>query len=210
MQKETLAIPHNLKQTIQLTLFRHGQTLSNANNLVTGNQESPLSDLGKKQASAIGLKLHGTYDLAIVSTLMRTEQTLSLAFQNSTINNFHKIPLIKDGRLNERCLGVLEGRQTVFVKEFNDGDFDYAPEGGETYRSAALRTLSSISDLAELATYIGARRILLCGHNGILRLIRGIILEEENPKETLAFSFKNAEVVELNWSRLVFPKFLKD
>lgn len=98
---------------IKIVLIRHGQTFYNKNGLFCGWVDSPLTPLGRREALRAGkiLKKEGfVFDLAFVSLLQRTSQTLNLilkAFPNL------KLKIIRDWRLNERHYGALQGQSKV-------------------------------------------------------------------------------------------------
>ena len=135
-----------------LEVVRHGQTEANAAHRFSGATDVPLTEHGEQQARELGSRLTGTYDLAFQSPLSRSRRTLELALAAS---DAAVSEVVEDDRLAERSLGVLEGLDSRPIPEYEAGDFDYAPEGGEPYSSVARRVLSFLADLGALAS--GAR-----------------------------------------------------
>ena len=84
--RQVLARPLSLAQPVQLHLVRHGETVTNAQGLVTGSQDVPLTAVGEDQARRIGHLLDRHYDLALHSTLSRSLHTLRLALEAGRIN----------------------------------------------------------------------------------------------------------------------------
>lgn len=87
----------------KLYLMRHGQTLFNQKDIVQGWCDSPLTDLGKKQAAAAGQFLADkniTFDHVYTSDLNRTKETL---------DQFYTGPSTAKKELRERSYGILEG-----------------------------------------------------------------------------------------------------
>jgi len=186
-------------------LMRHGETTTNAQSLITGSQDVPLTALGEEQAQRIGRQLDPHYELALHSTLSRSRQTLLLALQAGYI----KVDSTRtDPRLNERSLGILELQPWRPVDEYAHGNLYYAPEGGDSYAEVARRCLSFLLDLADVVAVARTERILVCSHMGPMRILLGILEEQSDPVQVLARSFENTEVVRVLWKRLVLPGFL--
>lgn len=205
--REVLSRPLPLANPVQLHLMRHGETLTNAQALVTGSQDVPLTAVGEEQARWIGLQLNPHYGLALHSTLSRSWRTLFLALEAGR----SRVDRIRcDPRLNERSLGVLELQPWRPVDEYAHGDLCYAPEGGDSYAEVARRCLSLLVDLVDEVATTPLETVLVSGHMGPMRILLGILEERSDPVQVLARSFRNTEVVQLQWNRLVWPGFLRN
>lgn len=205
---DQLQEPIMLPVPIKLDLIRHAESKINANKRVTGVQDVELTPAGEEQAINLGLKLDDNYDLAFSSALKRSQKTLDIAIKSGKIE-VGKI--IQDYRLNERNLGVLEGQAYRWIPEYAYGDLMYAPEKGENYEKVAKRIFSFLLDLSKDALqerFIS--KVLISGHMGPMRIMIGILLEEEDSAKVLALKFSNTEVVQLTWRRLQIPGFLKE
>jgi broad specificity phosphatase PhoE len=195
--------PIKFVKPIQLHIIRHAETTFNAQKLITGSLNPPLSEKGIAQAKALGLNLEESYDVAFCSQLDRAIKTLEIAQIEGQI----QIPnLIYDSRLNERGLGSLEGQPRQFIPAFSTGDLSYAPPQGESYEEVIRRILSFLLDLHKQE----GSTVLICGHAGVLRILVGIIQDLDTSKDVLALSFANAEVLKVTWSQLKIPNFLKN
>src|SRR5688572_10822139 len=97
--RSTLSDPLEFNRVVELHLVRHGETVTNAQSLVTGSRDVPLTDLGREQARHIGHHLDRRYDAAFHSTLSRSRDTLHLALQAGGVTVGSIFP---DWRLNER------------------------------------------------------------------------------------------------------------
>lgn len=200
-----LARPRELPWRIDLHCIRHGETVTNARGQVTGACDVALTPRGVRQAERIGRRLAPEYEAAFSSTLGRARETLRVAAGAGGVQLGVVYP---DSRLNERSLGVLELTTARYLPEFGRGDLAYAPEGGESYLDVARKLLWFLMDLADFAERQGFSRILLATHMGPLRILSGLMDEATDPTEVLARSFRNAELVELEWTRLSLPPFL--
>lgn len=151
-----------------LTLVRHGETEWNAAGRIQGHLDIPLSATGQAQAAAIGRRLGGEiFDAVLSSDLERALQTARpIARQPGQT-------ILRDARLRERHLGVLQGltgeeaamRQPQAWLAFKARNPDAALEGGETLAEFSRRVVGLIEEL--LNTY-SARRLLLVTHGGVL------------------------------------------
>lgn len=189
-----------------LHLIRHAQTETNLGKIITGSRDVDLSEEGRLQASKLGLKLDTYYDIAFHSSLKRSEETLQIALgRGKTHLGRHPI---RDDRLNEKSLGVLEGQVSRYIPEYANGDLDYAPSGGESYRDVAIRVLDFLSMLASLIEKPNTK-VLICSHVGVMRILVGIIGDYSEPSDVLKLWFPNANLVSLEWDQLRIPKFLE-
>lgn len=203
--REMLARPVVFARPLDIHLVRHGETVTNAQSLVTGSRDVPLTDLGREQARLVGHQLDRRYDVAFYSTLTRSQETLSLAVAAGRVV---VDPVIADWRLNERSLGELEMKPWEPIEELAKGDFSYAPIGGDSYSEVTRRLLSFLVDLVRYTREAEARKILVCGHMGPMRILMGIFEELSDPVAVLGQSFRNTEICRVKWRRLVFPAFL--
>ena len=99
-----------------LVLVRHGQSMWNLENRVTGRADVDLSERGIDEAREAGntLKEHDfTFDITMTSYLKRSIRTLWVMLD--ALDQMH-LPIQTDWRLNERHYGALQGldkRETV-------------------------------------------------------------------------------------------------
>lgn len=191
--------------SIQIDIVRHGETVTNAANLVTGAQDVDLTPRGREQARVAGKLLLGRYDLAISSSLRRSVDTLDLMREAGRMEFSARF---SDERLNERSLGALEMGPAVHLPEFAAGDLEFAPPGGDSYALVARRCLSFFLDVLPWAASCGATRILLCTHMGPMRILVGILDRDRSAAEVLHRSFQNTDVVTRAVTRLTMPPFL--
>lgn len=127
-----------------LILARHGQTSANAEGLLCGRADVPLTDLGVRQAKALAAGV-GPPARVISSPLRRARDTAA-AFGR---------PVEIDERWIELDYGALDllayGAVAPDVWDRWRGDCDYVPEGGESLTTLGRRVRAACDDLAASA-----------------------------------------------------------
>jgi probable phosphoglycerate mutase len=190
---------------IDLHLVRHGESINNAKNLITGRSDVPLSRRGHLQAFALGLQLSGHYDSAWVSNLRRSRHTFMLA---TTVRHRDlRSLLIADPRLDERSLGTLEGKPTIRIEAYTNGDLSYAPTHGESYLDLTKRILSFLVDLRQ--STLANRRLVISTHAGPLRIFIAILEDLCDPKAILGMKLHNVQGYRGTLTALHWPLFLR-
>lgn len=185
-------------------VVRHGQSTGNviaadaeaagvdAIEIPQRDADVPLSPTGREQAAAVGrwlarLPAEHRPELVVVSPYLRTVQTAELAVAGSGL------PMIRDERLRDRELGVLDlltarGVRARLPAEADRrrwlGKFYYRPPGGESWTDVLLRLRSLLGDLSREHD---GRRVLLVGHEAIVLLVR-YLLDGMTEAELLALA----------------------
>lgn len=97
-------------------IVRHGQTLLNSLDRAQGWADSPLTDAGKQTAVELGHKLKSIdFDAVYTSDMLRAIQTAELIMEAGEKKG---MPIEKDARLREWCLGNMEAENNaVFIKK---------------------------------------------------------------------------------------------
>lgn len=130
-----------------LVLARHGQTEPNRAGLLLGRLDAPLTELGRRQAAALGAAVAASYapTRVVTSPLGRTRATAA-AFG---------LPVEVDERLIEVDYGDYDGLPFDQVPEELwrqwRADPDFAPPGGESLAAVGRRVREACEDLAEEA-----------------------------------------------------------
>jgi broad specificity phosphatase PhoE len=139
-----------------LYVFRHGQTVDNANNIFSGWRDSPLTALGEQQAQQLAPKLKAKkIGMLITSDQTRSIKTMQIAIaQNSTAS---KLDIVKDPRIKERCYGLLQGHSKLEVQLENHEllamerrSYDFVPPEGESIAMVVKRVYEVIEELKKL------------------------------------------------------------
>lgn len=137
-------------------IFRHGQTIWNAEGRPQGQHEYPvpLTVVGREQAQKLADKLADKkIKLIISSDLLRAQQTGEIVAK--TLN----VPVELDKRLREVDYGILNGLYTIeredvypeFKKSYEDPNVPF-PEG-ESLHQVAVRFIEAIKDICGRYSY---------------------------------------------------------
>lgn len=137
-------------------LIRHGETTANADAIIAGVTDVPLTALGRDQARALS-EISWSEEIAVyASPLSRAQQTAQLAFPCRRIQ-------LHSG-LHERDWGVFEGRPLDDQPPRED-----TPDQGESWNDMLMRVHTSITEIC--ATSEASLPVLVC-HSGIIRAAR--------------------------------------
>lgn len=124
--------------------MRHGQTLFNLRRKMQGHCDSPLTELGIKQAEIAGEYLKNiNIDHAYSSTLERCCDTLEIATKGS-------VPYVRLKGLKEMNFGVFEGESEDLKprsEEYYENFFvDYGGESASQVRERMVKTCTEIME----------------------------------------------------------------
>ena len=174
----------------EVVLVRHGETEWSREWKHTGHTDVPLTELGRRQAQAVGAALQERrFELVLTSPLMRALDTCRLA-------GFGDVVEQRD-ELREWDYGAYEGRKTVEIREEIPGWTlwrDGVP-GGETVDEVAARVDRLI---AELRSVQGDA--LLFAHGHVLRILAARWLGLE-PQAGALFALDAASISVLGYER---------
>jgi probable phosphoglycerate mutase len=185
---------------LELVAIRHAETTLNAAGRLTGQLDPPLTARGREQAAALAPVVAGAFDLRLHSATRRAADTLRIACDAAGL---HGVELVGDPRWRERSFGVLEGEPSMSWTQ--PADLDAAPPGGESYRALGLRVLAALDALAADGS---RRRVLLCAHSGVLRMLSAIATDAPDVTAILGPSTGNGEALELTYAAPAMPRFL--
>jgi broad specificity phosphatase PhoE len=177
----------------ELVLVRHAQSVGNLAadaarleglsrlDLDTRDADTPLSDLGREQATALAEHLSGLDpgrlpDIVLSSPYARAADTAEIA-----LAQLSDLDVLRDERLRERDLGAFDrltgsGIKEAFPEEAERrgamGKLYYRPPGGESWTDVALRIRSVLSDIR--ADYAG-KRVWVFTHQAVIMSFRLVI-----------------------------------
>lgn len=151
--------------------MRHGQSVANAHKIVSGQQESPLSELGRHQARISAEKLaHLNIDLIVCSPMHRAVDTAKIVAD--TLQYPHsEIRILKE--LRERDLGELEGKSYATDHSLT-GDTPAAEkaQGIEPIEQFHSRIHAGLREVASTRHH---QNVLIICHNGVGRMLQVIV-----------------------------------
>lgn len=152
-------------------LFRHGETVWNAQKRIQGHGDSPLTTAGKAQLQRWAEQLAtGHWQHIFVSDLGRAQETAAL------LNSVLQLPLTVDMRLREQSWGDWEGiKLTDLRRNYADelerqtlAGWHFRPPGGESRDEVCRRAFQA---LAEIQQKVNPRKVLVVCHMGIIKCI---------------------------------------
>ena len=124
-----------------LILARHGQSTGNAAGLLLGRADVPLTDLGRRQAAAVGGAV-GHVDRVVSSPLQRAVETARTIGLPVEIDE--RWIEVDYGGLDEQPLGSVADE--VWARWRTDAT--YVPAGGESFLAVADRVGAACEELA--------------------------------------------------------------
>jgi probable phosphoglycerate mutase len=151
-----------------LLVIRHGETVLNVEKRYQGHGDSPLTETGRNQVSALGRRMAKMeFDTLISSDLGRAQQTASI------IADYTGHSVKTDSRLRERNYGVLEGltvpeinaRHSEILERLDANDPDYIIPEGESHRQHYQRNIRCIE---EILTGRSGEKVAMVVHGGVL------------------------------------------
>jgi probable phosphoglycerate mutase len=168
-------------------LFRHGETVWNAEKRAQGHLDSPLTETGRAQARAMGLTLaqelqRGGYHPPAVavraSPLGRVRETLAIAAEAAGLVHDETC---HDHRLREMSWGdwdglngpEIEARWPGAMAARREDHWNYCPPNGESYVMVSERARPALDDIVALAA---VQPVTVFSHGGIGRILRGLFI----------------------------------
>lgn len=172
---------------MHLYFIRHGESTSNYGELVTGQQDVPLTEKGQQQATTAGQAIAQqgiTIDHILSSSLQRANNTAKLIAREI---GFPEADIQVDDLAIERSFGSLEGLTKIAADPLDDDHIKAS--GGELddqVRERAQKLLDSLK-----MTY---GTVLVVSHTGFGRRLRAVI---EGISTEQSKNFENAELADL-------------
>lgn len=102
---------------VEIYLCRHGQSRANADGILAGHLDSPLTDIGKKQAQELGglaKKAELSFDYVYTSPLQRAKQTAKIIAE---ITDSPEPEVMSE--LIERDFGILTGKPYLDIPKYS-------------------------------------------------------------------------------------------
>lgn len=170
--------------------IRHGESEANLKHVFAGQKDdSPLTDKGREQAKAEGLKIKDMglkIDYIVSSPLIRAYDTAKIVADIIGYTNEISI----DARITEYDMGSLTGTPTFEITSKQMVSAEYA-ENPKEFADRVHSFLNEWSNKEET--------ILMVCHAGVGRIIENI---KQNGDPELFYdlpAYPNAEVIKLDW-----------
>jgi probable phosphoglycerate mutase len=162
----------------RLLLVRHGQSEWNAAGRWQGQQDPPLTDLGRRQARAVARSI-GAVDGVFASDLQRAAETAAIIATELGV-----LPVVVDPDLRERHAGEWEGLTRAEIERDWPGYLDPPADAHEGFASSTPRrppswepddsVLARARDaLARIHEQIGEGDALVVTHGGLVYVLEG-------------------------------------
>lgn len=157
-------------------ILRHGQSVSNAEGKLAGHTDSPLSELGLKQADVAAETLRDVHVDAIYSSDLK--RAYSTALPHAKLRGME---VKTDKRLREVFVGdmenmykddIVEKYGTLYTVDWHEKFGVFVSPGGESVPEAADREIEAILDIAKDNP---DKTVLIATHAGVLRAVWGRI-----------------------------------
>ena len=199
-------------------LVRHGQSVSNVEDRVQGQEDVALSELGRRQAQEVAAwaaSIHAVSPVTEIwtSPLRRARDTAA------AIAGRIDRPLQIEDDLRELHAGVFQGHlwadlELLFpeaVASWRSGDVDYRIPGGESRTDLAARGRAMLEKLAAR----DVPSMIVVAHGGILTAALGSLLGPAHPVLAVAAmrpftklpALANASLTVLEWPGPVLHRF---
>jgi broad specificity phosphatase PhoE len=137
-----------------ITYFVHSTTTDNESGVVTGWEDSPLSEKGNKQAAELhSLTADHPFDVVISSDSGRAIETATIAFNPLFLMTDWRLREINYGKYSKQPSHTVKGDLTKYI----NSPF---PEG-ESYNDVLNRMVSLISDIKK---YHQGKSVALVAH----------------------------------------------
>lgn len=156
-----------------LYVFRHGQTIDNADFVFSGWRDSDLTEKGKHQALILSEKLKDKkIHMLVASDQIRAIKTMEIAVSSN--KNASSLEIHKDKRIKERCYGDLQGESKLEM-HLTDPEklleyrrsYDIKPPNGESIEDVVKRVYEFIEEIIPLMKMYKMNVAVSCHGNSI-------------------------------------------
>jgi broad specificity phosphatase PhoE len=185
---------------MSLYFIRHGESQANEQNLFAGRLDTPLTELGRRQAEQAGrqvaaLKL--SFDEIHVSTLTRAQETGRIVTR--FLPQEEKPRTVVSELLTERDFGILsEKNKSLIKKHYGAHGFEHMfhsseglPPGGEAFMEMYQRTKDYYEKVLLPASQSG-KCILVVSHKYIVEMF-ALIAANVAPEDYFDFKIPNSK-----------------
>jgi broad specificity phosphatase PhoE len=179
---------------VPILLARHGETADNANGLILGRHDPPLSDAGRAQAKDLAARARHAGVVAVwTSPLARARQTAAIVAEAVGCDAVILNDLIESDRggWEGQSVAQLARSSPQLHAAFERGDPAFVFPGGESLLDQMHRTRRALTEVAA-----GAAPALVVAHAGTIRAAL-LALGRPLPAE---HELAHAKIVDVRWS----------
>ncbi len=185
----------------KIFIVRHGQDQDNANGILNGRRNQPLTPLGKNQAITVAQKLL-TYKIQIIysSPLQRASETAQIIASKLGIND-----IMIHHHLIEREFGILSGKPIsdipLFAKKILKTDrvnYFLEAQGAEKFPDLYKRAQKILDEIKNKHTH---KNVLVVAHGDIGKMMRAVHNKWTWSEGLKKPYFENTGILELNDSQ---------
>lgn len=183
-------------------LIRHGETDANKSGILQGHLDTPLSEMGRRQAECVGQALAGvSLDAVFSSDLSRAVET------SRAILKHQRCRLVLDPRLREIHCGLFQGKTMDEARAAWPEAFERLKQrplteprpGGESYGDLDRRVRQAFASIAGAS--FRNRTVAIVTHGGVVRCILAYVRGAAVDPSTPAAANCSISVVTLEVSR---------
>lgn len=187
---------------VEIYIARHGQNQDNANGLLNGHRDLPLTDIGREQARELGegiIKAELQFDAVYSSPLSRAFETAQIVCK---IADLKMEPIILP-ELIERDFGVMTGKPKEHVDHLDGVEtlktdtvtYFLDPEGAETFPILLARGHKVLGKVRELQP---DGKALLVAHGDIGKMVYAAATGTPWKDVLTNFHFGNCELIDVS------------
>jgi probable phosphoglycerate mutase len=187
---------------VHVYLARHGQDQDNANGILNGHRDKPLTQIGKGQAKRVAEKIRARgleFDAIYSSPLQRAKCTAEII--SETLDTTMQVKVLDD--LVERDFGVMTGVPTGKIADRCSPDilqteqicYFLSPQGAETFPDLLNRANRVLSQVASLHP---TSSVLLVTHGDFGKMLYAAFYKLSWQDVLRQFHFGNSEVLLLS------------
>jgi probable phosphoglycerate mutase len=187
---------------MNIYIARHGQNEDNANFILNGHRDLPLTETCRQQAHEAAEKIkdaHLNVSAVLSSPLIRAFETATII---SEVNGFPKPQSMPD--LIERDFGMMTGVKQSRIEELCSPDilktdtvtYFLSPDGAETFPDLKERAAKILGEIA--AQYHDHDDILLVSHSDLGKMIYAQYYDLGWQDVLTQFHFGNSELILLS------------
>lgn len=189
-----------MQKITEIFVARHGQNEDNANGILNGHRDLPLTEIGRNQARQLGegiLAAELEFDVVYSSPLSRAFETAEIAASIADLPE----PVVMDS-LIERDFGIMTGLPIESIKDLGSDNvietetvtYFLDPEGAETFPDLINRGESILQDIRR--KHIGEKVLLVC-HGDLGKMIYAAATNKPWKDVLREFHFGNGDLIDI-------------